>query len=190
VSGGLYSETLRPHISDGRTYPIFLSSGEDAQALRNRVERVVQNCLNAQLSHRGWPIQFPIWRWEDVDARAATEHDRSVNDTFVRMARESSVVIVLLRDELRPGTREELLAVKDDPDVDLKVLWFCTHGKFRRRRSTSVRTFLDSHRDTILYTRIDDEHGEEAWVAIMRNLVSTLLMALRSDGRDPYVEQR
>lgn len=189
MSAGLYSETLRPHIAGARVYPIFLSSGQDAEVLRDRVERVIHKCLNAQLSSRGWPIHFPVWRWEDVEARAA-EEGKTVNDTFVQMARESSVVIVLLHDELRPGTRDELLAVKDDPDVDLKVLWFRKRRWLRPDRSSSVKDFLETHQDSILHSRIGHQDAEEAWIAVMRNLVSTLLKALRSDEREPYVEQR
>lgn len=189
MPAGLYSETLRPHIAGARSYPIFLSSGQDAEILRNRVERVIEDCLNKQLSFRGWPIHFPVWRWEDVEARAA-DRGETVNATFVQMARESSVVIVLLHDDLRGGTREELLAVMGDPDVDLKVLWFRKRRGIRLRRGSSVKSFLEAHEDSLLHTRIDDRDGEEAWVAVVRNLVSTLLKALRSDDRDPYVEQR
>jgi hypothetical protein len=189
VPAGLYSDTLRPHVAGARFYPIFLSSGQDAEVLRDRVDRVIHKCLNAQLSARGWPVHFPVWRWEDVEARAA-DRGETVNDTFVQMARESSVVIVLLHDELRPGTRDELLSVKDDPDVDLKVLWFHKSRRLPFRRSSSVAEFLETHKDSVLHTRISEQDGEDAWIALVRNLVSTLLKALRSDQREPYVEDR
>jgi hypothetical protein len=188
VPAGLHSETLRPHIAGVRSYPIFISSAQDAEVLRDRVERVVNDCINKQLSMRAWHVQFPIWRWEDVEARAA-DRGETVNDTFVQMARESSVVIVLLLDDLKPGTREELMAVRDDPDVDLKVLWF-RRGRRLHLRQSSVEKFLNRHQDVILHTRIDGLDSEEAWVVVTRNLIATLLKALQSDDREPYVERR
>jgi hypothetical protein len=188
VPAGLHSETLRPHIADVRSYPIFISSAQDAEVLRDRVERIVTDCINKQLSMRGWHVHFPIWRWEDVEARAA-DRGETVNDTFVQMARESSVVMVLLLDDLKPGTRDEMMAVRDDADVDLKVLWFRRARRLRLRRS-SVERFLAGHQDVILHTRIDGLDSEEAWVVLTRNLIATLLKALQSDDREPYVERR
>jgi hypothetical protein len=187
---GLHEETLRPHIEGAQAFPIFISSGADANALRDRVDRVVQRAFNAQLSHRAWKVWFPIWRWEDVEARAAAS-GQTVNDTFVQMARESSVVLVLLHDQLRPGTEEELLAVKDDENVDLKVFWFpLRHPVLRFGRPTQVGRFLELHKNEVLHTRFDDIDGEAAWIYLIQNLVATLLKALRSEKRIPYVERR
>jgi hypothetical protein len=187
---GLHEETLRPHIDNVQSFPIFISSSADASQLRDRVDRVVHRALNAPLSHSAWRVSFPIWRWEDVEARAA-KSGKSVNDTFVQMARESSVVIVLLHDQLRPGTKEELLAVKDDADVDLKVLWFPIRPSWLRLgRPTPVQRFLGLHQNDIGYNCFDDFDSEEAWIHLIQNLVSTLLKALRSEGRKPYVELR
>jgi hypothetical protein len=105
------------------------------------------------------------------------------------MARQCSVVIVLLHDDLRPGTRGELLAVEDDSEVDLKVLWFPRRRRIWRRQS-SVAEFLTTRQDKILYTCLPDANSEEAWVAVVRNLVATLLKALRSEDQEPYVEVR
>ena len=107
------------------------------------------------------------------------------------MARESSVVIVLLHDQLRPGTCEELLAVKGDADVNLKVLWFPSARRWWHRRGASeVETFLGEHKNEIYYKRSDEVDGEDAWVVLIQNLVATLLKALRSGERTPYVEAR
>jgi len=188
VPAGLHTETLRPYIADVRAFPIFISSAADAMPLRNRVQRLVNDCVNSQLSMHGWHVQFPIWRWEDVEARAAHTGE-TVNDIFVQMAKDSSVVMVLLLDDLKPGTHDELMAVKDDPEVKLQVLWFRQRRRLRLRR-TSVERFLSEHRDDILHTPIDDPDSEDAWVVVTRNLMATLLKALKSDDRKPYVERR
>lgn len=187
---GLHEETLRPHTEGVRTFPIFISSGADATALRDRVDQLVQRAFNTQLSQYAWQVWFPIWRWEDVEARAARS-GATVNDTFVQMARESSVVLVLLHDRLRPGTREELLAVKDDENVDLKVFWFpLRRSVFRLGRPTEVGRFLQLHKGEILHKRFDDVDDEAGWIYLIQNLVATLLKALRSERRSPYVERR
>jgi antibiotic biosynthesis monooxygenase (ABM) superfamily enzyme len=187
---GLHEETLRPHTENIRSFPIFISSGSDADQLRDRVDRVVHRAFNAQLSHLAWQVWFPIWRWEDVEARAS-KSGQTVNDTFVQMARQSSVVLVLLHDRLRPGTKAELLAVKDDDNVDLKVFWFpLRRSIFRLGRPTEVARFLELHKNEILHKRFDDVDGEAAWIHLVQNLVATMLKALRSEERRPYVELR
>ena len=190
MTDSLYRETLRPHLDGIQSFPIFLSSASEAELLRDRVDRVVQSAFNTQLSHFAWKVLFPIWRWEDVEARAAATN-ASVNETFVQMARESSVVIVLLHDNFRPGTREELMAVKDDDDVNLKVLWFPRRRRaFLPQRQSEVAQFLTDERNQILYKRFPSIDSEDAWVTLVQNLVATLLKALRSQDRRPYVENR
>ena len=81
---------------------------------------LVEKSLNSQLSRNRRPEHFAVWRWEERASTTAPSGGNA-NDLFVQMARESSVTIVLLRDKLRPGTREELMAVKDDEEVELKL---------------------------------------------------------------------
>ncbi len=171
---------------------MFISSADEAMPFRNRVQNLVEKSLNSQLSrqpwpeHLRWPEHFPVWRWEE---RAATTvaAGGNANDLFVQMARESSVTIVLLRDKLRPGTREELMAVKDDRDVELKVLWFPR----RRRRfgpESEVERFLSSDdAKNIFYNRIVHPNSEVAWQTLAANVIDVLLLALRGTSRRPYV---
>jgi hypothetical protein len=146
---------------------------------------LVVKSLNSQLSLRGWSQQFPVWRWEEMASTTAPSGVRT-NDLFVEKARASSVTLVLLRDKLRSGTKEELLAVKDDPEVELKVLWFPR----RRPRFTpsDVERFLFSDEAKGIYHhKLARANSEDAWQSLFANLIDVLLMALSSRGRRPYV---
>lgn len=179
------SGSLRPYITGGSTFPVFISSADDVRAYRDRVQNLILKSLNTQLSFRGWREQFPVWRWEEM-ASTTTPPGGRVNDLFVQKARESSVTIVLLRDKLRPGTKEELLAVKDDPDVELKVLWF--PGRRLRPGHSEVAQFLFSaEAQGIYHHKLRPADGEAAWQSLFANLIDVLLLALRSGGRRPYV---
>ncbi len=177
--------SLRPHTTGGSTFPVFLSSANEAMRLRDRVQDLVVKSLNGQLSLRGWSQQFPVWRWEEMASTTAPAGTRT-NELFVEKARASSVTIVLLRDKLRPGTKEELLAVKDDPDVELKVLWFPRHRP--RLTPSEVERFLFSEEAKGIYHhKLADANSEDAWQSLLGNLIDVLLLALSSPERRPYV---
>jgi len=180
--------SLRPHTTGGSTFPVFLSSADEAMQFRNRVQGLVQKSLNSQLSFRAWLQTFPVWRWEEM-AATTVPAGGSANDLFVQKARESSVTIVLLRDKLRPGTKEELMAVKDDPEVELKVLWF-PRRRLRFAPGTEVQRFLfGPDAKNIFHEKLARPNSEDAWQTLAANLIDVLLMALRSDGRRPYVSR-
>jgi hypothetical protein len=177
--------SLRPYTTGGLTFPVFISSANEALPFRDRVQNLVEKSLNSQLSRNRRPEHFAVWRWEERASTTAPSGGNA-NDLFVQMARESSVTIVLLRDKLRPGTREELMAVKDDEEVELKVLWFPRHRP-RFWPASEVEGFLTSEASNVFYNRIVHPDSELAWQALAANVIDVLLMALRSTGRRPYV---
>src|SRR5665213_512229 len=89
-----------------RMYRIFLSSGDDASTLRDRVERLVQNAINPSLLQSGANIRLEVDRWE-VTAASRTR-GANTNQQFVDRAREAHVTMALLLETLGNGTREEL----------------------------------------------------------------------------------
>src|SRR6266849_9769774 len=95
-----------------RTYRIFLSSGDDARALRDRVDRIVTDSINSQLLEAGEKVRLEVDRWERTAPQRA-EPDRQTNDRFVQRALDSNVTITLLLEQLGEGTRAELEAVLD-----------------------------------------------------------------------------
>ena len=181
------SESLRPFSVEVRQFPIFVSYGDDAKALKTKVKRLVEEALNRQLSHSAWATQLIIWDWRDIAARRAPAGGRT-NDIFVEKVRASSVTIVLLFDRLPPGSREELLAAVDEEEVDLKVFWLNRRRWWRR--PSEVSRFLDAHSDRFDYLELSELDSDDTWVALTNNLVAVLLAALRGDQRVPYVETR
>jgi hypothetical protein len=178
--------SLRPYARGGSKFPVFLSSANEAMRFRNRVQDLVDKSLNTQLSFRGWPDQFPVWRWEEMASTTVPAGGRA-NDLFVQKARESSVTIVLLRDNLRPGTKAELMAVKDDPDVELKVLWF-PRRRPRLAPSEVERFLLSEDAEGIYHHKLSRANSDVAWQRLCANLIDVLLLGLRGRGRRPYVD--
>lgn len=184
------SDTLRPHVGGIKDFPVFLSYGDEAMHLKKRIVRVLEEAINRQLSHVGARVHLPVWDWRDVPVGRAPDGGK-INDRFVEMARTSSVTIVLLFDRMPPGTQEELLAVKDDKDVDLKVFWINRPRKLSSlRRPTEVARFLNQHKNEFTYLELDDLDSERSWVRLVANVVSVLLKALSSEQRKPYAELR
>jgi hypothetical protein len=187
-SAGPPSESLRPFSVEVRQFPIFISYGDDAIALKVKVKRLVEEAINRQLSHSAWAAtQLVVWDWRDIAARRAPAGGRT-NDIFVEMVRASSVTIVLLFDRLPPGSEEELLAAVEEEEVDLKVFWL--NRRRRWRRSSEVGRFLDAHSDRFDYLELSELDSDDTWLALTNNLVAVLLGALRGNRRTPYLETR
>src|SRR4051812_42658952 len=107
-------------------HQLFVSSADEdlTRRLRQRVKRLVEDVINPQLlNYPEGRVTLALRLWEREAAQKA-EPNENVNEIFVRYARESSLTIVLLIDEIRPGTMEELVAALGDDDVDLAVLIF------------------------------------------------------------------
>src|SRR5690348_7068086 len=103
---------------------VFLSSSDEVKALRNRVDRIIHEVINPQLASLPGDAapELTLVRWEQSEAKKPS--GGSVNAEFVRSAVASHVTFVLLQTQIRKGTREELEAVIDLPDVQLSVLRF------------------------------------------------------------------
>lgn len=158
--------------------------------MKERIKRLIEEGINQQLTHGQWNLHLPVVDWRDIAAQSAPAGGRT-NDLFVREARNSSVTIVLLFDRVPAGTEEELLAVVNDDDVELKVFWIRRPRRFESwRRPTEVRRLLERHSDDFKYLELSDPDSDTAWIAITSNLVSVLLKALRGQKRRPHVEAR
>jgi hypothetical protein len=119
-------------------YTLFLSSSDqaDVRMLRKRVKDLVEDVISPELRHSRASARLAVEMWE----RAAPERNRpgeTTNQRFVRMAREASLTMVLILDELRDGTREELEAALDEPEAQLAVLSFSPGRNLDEASSTS-----------------------------------------------------
>jgi hypothetical protein len=180
--------SLRPWSGGNRRFPFFVSYGNDARKLKARVKAVIERTLGAQLANSDWKAVIEVWDWRDMAAEKAPKGGKT-NDLFVAKARQSSATIVMLLDRMPPGTEEELLAVLDDEEVQLTVIWLNRRRLLAGLRSPSeVGRFLMEHEDEFSYVEIRDLDSEDAWMKLTANLVSLLLKALKGENRTPYTE--
>jgi hypothetical protein len=122
-----------------QSYRVFLSSGDDAQDLRDRSETLFR-VADTMLVQLGIQARVDVDRWEHTAAhRGTTGH---INDEFVERAKLANLTIALLRTEIRPGTFEELTAVLEDSDRDIAVIWFHKNGD---TIDPSLSDFLDKY---------------------------------------------
>lgn len=155
-------------------YRIFLSSGDDARDLRDRVERLVQGAINPSLLQAGANVRLEIDRWE-VTAASRTRGTRT-NAQFVKRARQAQVTMALLLQTLGGGTREELEAVLDETDRELAALWFVREHE---DPDTEVGRFLKLQRPRLYYDKTGPPDDDESWIGVTRVLVRTVLEALK-----------
>jgi len=180
--------SLRPYSAANRRFPFFVSYGDEARDLKARVKSLIERALNSQLSNSGWDAVIDVWDWRDMAGEKAPKGGKT-NDLFVHRARESSATIVMLLDRMPPGTEEELLAVLDEDEVQLTVIWLNRRRLLHRwRGSTEVSRFLDKHKDEFSYVEVENLNSEQTWLKLTGNLVALLLRALHGSDRPPYVE--
>jgi hypothetical protein len=157
-----------------RMYRIFLSSGDDARDLRDRVQRLVYDAINPSLLQSGANVRLEIDRWE-VTAAARTRGTHT-NEQFVQRAREAQVTMALLLQTLGDGTREELQAVLDETEEELSALWFIHKHE---KPDSEVAQFLDSNRQRLYFDKTGPPDDEESWIGVTRVLMQTVLEALK-----------
>jgi hypothetical protein len=176
-------------------YRIFLSSGdgEILKKLRDRVEKLVYEVFDAQLREADAPVRLEIDRWEEVVAQLPPEHGRT-NDIFVEKALKSTLTLVVLTDELRPGTKEELEAVLalEPPGPQLAVLRFDQSGEKVSKEMRQLDEYLEKNKHRFFYKRhLGPIDSEAAWFGLIGPLVAVLAIGLVRDAReDTYRETR
>jgi hypothetical protein len=149
--------------------------------LRGRVKALVDDVLAPQL--REFPeagVTLAVDMWERSAPRKAKKGS-TVNDQFVERARTSALTLVLILDELRGGTREELDAAIAEDEVEVAVVLFSppsgTSPKKLAKREKDIRRL----RDQVLYDQCDrGPNSDAAWLAITRVVTYFALAALRS----------
>src|SRR5947209_903654 len=105
---------------NARLVTVFVSSGNSPASLRrlrDRLQGFVDHVLNPMLFETGEQLRLQVVRWEDYAAQRSAQ-GVSTNERFVQAARDSHLTVVLLIDDIRTGTLEELEAVLDEQDVE------------------------------------------------------------------------
>lgn len=168
-----------------RTYRIFVSSGDDASELRERVRRLVANVFNPSLIEHRAPVRLETDMWERTSAQRSGEE--GTNALFVGRARHAHAVLSLLIDELRSGTRAEIEACLRDDEIQVCILWFIEQGA--TEPENEVADFLNSIRDQIYYDKTGLPHSQESWEGILRVLLMFVIRGMQQPEpayRDQY----
>jgi hypothetical protein len=154
---------------------VFLSSGNDARDLRDRVEKIFR-AASEILGIRNSPIRIDINRWEHHASQRVPRG--RVNDQFVAEAKKATMTVALLLQDLRPGTLAELQAVLTQTDRSVAVLWFRQPGE---PASDALRRFLDRWQNQLLYNEVGDPDDETAWLGLVRVLVDFLVKIVHDE---------
>lgn len=167
------------------TYTLFLSSADDDETkkLRSRVKQLVDDVIDPQLrgGYREAGVRLALDMWEREAAQRAAP-GRSVNDLFVERAKASQLTVVLLLDEIRPGTREELDAALAQLGVQVAVLVFeRPDGPLDAAKLQELKDYMDTLRNEIFYDdRCGEPDSDEAWLSLVRTLLAFTLGAMRN----------
>lgn len=176
-------------------YRLFLSSSNDAplRRLRKRVKTLVEDVINPQLLNEypdaGVTVYLDVW--DRVAAQSA--HGEPVNEIFVKKVKESQFTLVLLHDELKSGTREELdAAIAVDGEVGL--ICFEPSPTLSKSRRATLKKHVKSYEGRVLLNRVGSPQSDDAWIGLTRILVGFTLAALKHNDLTlrgaPLVERR
>jgi hypothetical protein len=173
--------------NETREYSVFLSSGEDAHELRELVHALVDDVVNQELKLAQSKVRLSVTAWDRVAAGRALEGE-TVNDRFVRLARQSSLTLCLLIASLGQGTREEIEAVLDTDDVELSILWFVQRSD--PWPECEVSEFLQTVKDVLQFEWAGPPDRLLAAVPIVRVLLHTAFHDLAPSESGEYRERR
>lgn len=163
-----------------REYVWFISSASDVAEQRNLLDAMIRSTDSQFRLRRNTtrPFTFAVDRWE-LDAGRKTHE---MNDEFVRRAKNAQIVVVLLANQIRPGTQEEIEAVLKQPGVQVSVIWM--DKPENSRRHTKLRKFLESKSNELAYVKTGEPGSHESICA----MVDVITAALADLNRDPNEE--
>ena len=167
------------------TYRIFLSSGDDATALRQRIDDLIIEAVNSQLLQANVNLRLEVDRWERT-AAATNNPGESTNEQFVKRAVESQLTLALLRSRIGQGTREEIEAALE-AEQPVSVLWFVPR---KSRPRSQVAAFLESKQEHLYFDKTGRPDEEASWHGIVRVLLRLVLDGLQQTPEGFYVERR
>ncbi len=172
-----------------KTVRIFLSSDNDQRPLRDFADALARDAFQSQLFQNNVPVNLHIDRWErSVPGKNLPGTDG--NAVFVERARAAGVVLCILGEHLRSGTREELEAVLRDDEVDVAIIWCVGEDTWP---DDDVGRFLNGHRETIFIDRAGLPDSSGPMIAITRFLLGHVLklsQSLENNGGTIHHEDR
>lgn len=157
----------RPGVAD--PYEIFISSADECAVARKLCRDMIESAINPSLSSQpGGPMLVPVM-WEDALPQRI-EGGETVNDFFVRVARECHATIVLLESTLGDGTRDEVLALLERPATEQKPLAVVAFEPSEgRSRSAELTAFLQRiGKVKILYASTGPMESQDAVMTLAK----------------------
>jgi hypothetical protein len=174
---------LRPPLNVN-LHPVFVSSSDEdyTRRLRARIKGLIEDVINPQLRiYEEAGVQLALDVWERAVPQRVGE-DENVNDIFVEQVRHSALTIGLLLDELRPGTKEELVAAIEQPEVQVAIHIFDRPEDSADARPEEVEEFLQEYGGKIFYDdRCGPPDGDTAWFSLVRTLLGFTFAAMRAN---------
>lgn len=172
---------LRRPVARARSVTIFLSSGSDLGAQRDHFEELVR-VVNEQLAAACGPEQDPLYihvqRWEN-DAPKRTDGDP--NRAFREKAAKAHVTVVLLWNDIRAGTKEEIREALKEPDVQISAIWFKPE-KPRSAPTKQLQTYLDRKKKGFIWDPNGPPGTVESTVPMMKIIARTLADVWAADA--------
>ncbi len=172
-----------PEPDTVRSYDLFLSSSdeEETRRLRERARRLVDDVINPRLAdYEQAGVRLAVQGWEQTPAQRV--EPGQVNQLFVAKARRSSLTMVLLLDEILPGTQEEFEAALADPKPQVSVLVFERPGGSDQAKTAKLADYLEQYADQILYNkRCGQPDSDEAWLALVNTILGFVFSAMQQN---------
>lgn len=163
-------------IPSSREISIFLSSGSDLIGERDHFEALVST-TNDQLSLAKWAenkFHLKVVRWEQEASRRTHGNP---NQIFCDLASEAHVTLVLLHNDLRQGTREEIEAVLGGSG-QLSILRLAP-SKPRSKAAKELNDFLEEKKNDILWHESGSPGSRDASLSMYRILLRIVAEAAR-----------
>lgn len=165
-------------------YTVFVSSGDDALKLRDRVSGLIEKAINPILAQHEIDIRLEADLWDRDEPRRLGPGE-TIDDQFVKRAVASNLVMTLLLDVLGSGTKKEIEAVMAS-DTELAALWFVNRDE---KPETPVSEYLKELQERVRYRKAGRPATNESWEAIVQVLLSAVLQAMKQESED-FREQR
>ncbi|MCZ0912592.1 hypothetical protein O0V02_09240 [Gordonia amicalis] len=169
-------------------YEIFLSSGSDLDEYRDLFEGLA-DVFSKQAFDGGAPYRIRVRRWEGAVSRKTFGDG---NREFRYDAENAHLVVVLLREDLRKGTREELEAAVAASDTQVVILWIDPPDRKRTRKRASLALFkaLDELREDVRWNAVSSDADNEVVLAMTAVLARVLVdISSRTGSMEGYYSE-
>jgi hypothetical protein len=173
------------------TLRIFISSGDDAADLRERVAGLIEKAVNSQLRQLDIDLQLQVDRWEDT-APDTNEAGERTNERFVKRALDCDLLDALDPSAIRHFDREMKMtmyrALGDDSRLlsdGGRLLPFAAVLAPRREWDRLRRLLKDpSPKYTRVISRLRTERPEIVSSAVEARTLSALVGSLREQSEE------